>query len=302
VLGIIELIRSRVLTRLGTRLDAELGERVFAAAVADRLAGSGGAAAQPLRDLETLRGFVTGGALPVLFDAPWAPFFVAVTFLLHPWLGLVALLGAIVLLLIGLVNEARTRRLSNDAAGEALAAGGFAESVLRNAEAVAAMGVGPAAARRWRALYDLALAQQLRAAERNGGAVGIRHLVLAPVVDPVLRLVDELALAGRVVHQRHQPHQRPRQQPVEHLDDALVAQLASQMQEVLGPGDPGGIGWRTTPTISRFSATRGLSGLMSPSATASSTVVIAEAAISASCASIALCPGQRTPAAVRNGA
>jgi PrtD family type I secretion system ABC transporter len=167
-LGLLELARSRVLTRLGARLDAELGSRLFAAAVGDRLAGRSDAAAQPLRDLETLRGFITGGGLPVLFDAPWAPFFIAVTFLLHPWLGLVALVGALALFLVAVLNDATTRRLSNDAATESIAAGAFAESALRNAEAIEAMGMGPAVARRWHARHDRALAGQLRVAERSG--------------------------------------------------------------------------------------------------------------------------------------
>jgi PrtD family type I secretion system ABC transporter len=167
-LGLLELARSRVLTRLGARLDAELGSCLFAAAVGDRLAGRSDAAAQPLRDLETLRGFVTGGGLPVLFDAPWAPFFIAVTFLLHPWLGLVALVGALALFLVAVLNDMTTRRLSNDAATESIAAGAFAESALRNAEAIEAMGMGSAVARRWHARHDRALAGQLRVAERGG--------------------------------------------------------------------------------------------------------------------------------------
>ena len=170
-LGMLELARSRVLTRFGARLDAELGDRLFACAVAARVAGNSGAAAQPLRDLEALRGFVTGGALPVLFDAPWAPFFIAVTFLLHPLLGMVAAIGAAVLLLVALLNEAATRRLSNDAASEAIAAGAFVDSALRNAEAIEAMGLGPAMARRWRRRYDVAMAGQLRVTERAGTAL-----------------------------------------------------------------------------------------------------------------------------------
>jgi PrtD family type I secretion system ABC transporter len=172
-LGMLEWARSRVLIRLGARLDAELGDHLFACAVADCIAGNSGAAAQPLRDLEALRGFVTGGALPVLFDAPWAPFFIAVTFLLHPLLGLVASVGAAVLLLVALLNEAATRRLSNEAAGEAIAAGAFVDSALRNAEAIEAMGLGQAMARRWRRGYDGAMARQLRVAERAGTALAV---------------------------------------------------------------------------------------------------------------------------------
>ena len=111
--------------------------------------------------------------MPVLFDAPWAPFFIAVTFLLHPWLGMVALAGATVLLLIALLNEAATRRLSNEAASDAIMAGAFANSALRNAEAIEAMGLGGAIARRRRRQYEPAMARQLRVAERTGTVMAL---------------------------------------------------------------------------------------------------------------------------------
>src|SRR5262249_37465697 len=145
-LGILEWARSRVLIRLGARIETELGDLVFARAVADRVLRGSAAGLQPLRDLEALRVFLRGRAVPVLFDAPWAPFFIAVSFLLHPWLGIVASIGAAVLLLVALLNEAATRRLSNQAAAEAIGANAFAEAALRNAEAIAAMGLGPAIA------------------------------------------------------------------------------------------------------------------------------------------------------------
>ena len=93
-LGLIEMCRSRVLVRIDAQLDRTLGDRLFGAALADRLGGRADNPGQPLRDLDTLRTFLSGSALPVLFDAPWAPIFIAVTFLLHPLLGLVALVGA----------------------------------------------------------------------------------------------------------------------------------------------------------------------------------------------------------------
>lgn len=172
-LGLLELFRSRILVRIGARIDRDLSDRLFAAGVAARIAGRSDNPAQPLRDLETLRGFVGGSALPVLFDAPWAPVFIAVTFLLHPLLGLVAVTGAVVLLITALLNEASTRRLSKAAISGALEAGGFAEAALRNAEVIHAMGMGPAITARWQRRQTVAVEGNARIGDRSGGYVAV---------------------------------------------------------------------------------------------------------------------------------
>jgi PrtD family type I secretion system ABC transporter len=171
-LGLIELFRSRVLVRVGAALDDSLGERLLGVALVDRLRGADNPS-QSLRDLDTLRMFVSGSALPVLFDAPWAPIFIAATFLLHPLLGAVALAGAAVLLATTLWNEHSTRQLSRHVAAEAVAAAGQVDAALRNAEAVVAMGMAPAVARRWRQRQTTAVRGHAVSADRSGGFVAV---------------------------------------------------------------------------------------------------------------------------------
>ena len=72
--------------------------------------------AQPLRDLETLRSFLTGNAMFAFFDAPWTPMFIVVIFLLHPWLGLFALASALLLFALAYVNERATGPMLDEAA------------------------------------------------------------------------------------------------------------------------------------------------------------------------------------------
>jgi ABC-type protease/lipase transport system fused ATPase/permease subunit len=76
--AILELTRSRIMVRLGAQLDRQLAPALFFAQIRDRLAGQGGG--EPIRDLETLRGFLTGPALAALFDAPWTPVFITIIF------------------------------------------------------------------------------------------------------------------------------------------------------------------------------------------------------------------------------
>src|SRR5713101_2006064 len=67
------------------------------AAMARASLGPGRGGGQALRDFDTVRQFLSGAAIFSLFDAPWMPVTIAVVFLLHPVLGAIATLGAVVL-------------------------------------------------------------------------------------------------------------------------------------------------------------------------------------------------------------
>src|SRR4051812_19860327 len=87
--------RARVLIRAGLRLDRLLSERAIAAMVRQTNAQPGGAKSQALRDLDTFRQFLTGSSFYALFDAPWAPLYIVVIALLHPLLGVMAVVFAL---------------------------------------------------------------------------------------------------------------------------------------------------------------------------------------------------------------
>ncbi len=164
-LGLLDLFRSRILGRVGAMLDRELGDPVFASCVVDRVHKRSEPSAQSIRDLDTVRSFVSGSALPTLFDAPWTPLFIAVIFLLHPWLGWIAVFGALVLLLTALANETLTKRTARETTNHAIVATGFAESALRSAEAIEAMGMRSGIRGRWRAYHNRAVRGQARIAD-----------------------------------------------------------------------------------------------------------------------------------------
>ena len=102
-LAVLEVVRSRLLVRMGVRFDAQLARPVFRQTLAD------GRSAQGLRDVEQLRTFFSGPTTLSLLDAPWMPVYIGLVYLLHPWLGHVALGGGLVLVLLGIWNDKSTR-------------------------------------------------------------------------------------------------------------------------------------------------------------------------------------------------
>jgi PrtD family type I secretion system ABC transporter len=197
VQGILDLIRSRLLVRIGSALDEAISGRVFdtilrlpmkVAKVNDGL--------QPLRDLDSVRSFLSGLGPIALFDLPWLPFYIGVCYLLHPWLGYTALAGAIILVALTLLTEVLTRRPTKAAASFAASRSELAQAGHRNAEAIVAMGMVGRMVRRWAEANRQYMAGQWSASDVVGGL---------GAVSKVLRLLLQSAMLGvgafLVIHQ-----------------------------------------------------------------------------------------------------
>src|SRR3982751_5154871 len=106
--GVCALVVLALLGIAGAALDRRLGPRVLGGLLAQTARLGGAAYLNGLRDVNTLRMFLGGAGLLALFDAPWLPFFLLVIFLFHPLLGVVALAGAIAMLVLAMLNERLT--------------------------------------------------------------------------------------------------------------------------------------------------------------------------------------------------
>src|SRR5208337_3058743 len=95
---------------------------------------------QALRDLDTIREFLTGTGLISFCDAPWVPIFVVGCFILHPWYGYIAVAGALLIFSFAIANEFLTRHQLKAASSNAVVAGSYASATFRNAEVLHAMG------------------------------------------------------------------------------------------------------------------------------------------------------------------
>ena len=193
-LGVLEWLRSLVVIRLGTRLDLQLNPRVFDAAFQASLEGHKGSAQQALGDLTQLRQFATGQALFAFFDAPWFVLYLLVIFLFSPWLGLLALVGALLLASLAWLNERLTEGVFVEAGRLSQQAVQQAAGNLGNAEAVAAMGMLGAVRQRWSLLHQGFLARQNLGSERSAAITAVSKSVRLALQSLVLGLGAWLAL------------------------------------------------------------------------------------------------------------
>ena len=168
--GVIDMIRSRILVRIGSSLDEAMSLRVYDAIVRLPLKiGAKGDGVQPIRDLDAVRGFLSGIGPIAFFDLPWMPVYLAICFLFHTYIGLTALFGALILITLAVVTEVRTRHPTRSATQFAVARNALLEASRRNAEAITAMGMTGRIAKRWGELNHNYVAASGRASDVGGG-------------------------------------------------------------------------------------------------------------------------------------
>ncbi|NBT55854.1 MAG: type I secretion system permease/ATPase [Betaproteobacteria bacterium] len=154
VMAFAEWMRSRLLVHTGVRLDERLSTQVFDASFEANLNQSGHAAARSFGDLIQIRQFLTGNGIFAFFDAPWAPIYLAVLYFLHPWLGAIGLLFALVQAVLAWVGHRVVAEPSEAATKAASDAGVFLQGKLRNAEVLESMGMIQNLQARWQSRHQ----------------------------------------------------------------------------------------------------------------------------------------------------
>jgi PrtD family type I secretion system ABC transporter len=169
LMGWLDGLRSRLVVAAGVQLEQAHGPRLLRASM---LAAAQAPARDPaagMRDLSVVRGFLGSPGMLALCDAPWTPVYLAVIFLFHPVLGMLATGSAIFLLLLAVLNDRLSRSAIVRAGDAARSSSTFVEQALRRAEAVAALGMVGAVATRWSRLGRSARLAQLDVARLAGG-------------------------------------------------------------------------------------------------------------------------------------
>jgi PrtD family type I secretion system ABC transporter len=194
----LDVIRSRVLIRLGRRVEEQLREPVFDAVADHALRKSRGVGAQPLTDLQTLRSFATGQGALAFFDLPWVPIYLGVIFLMHWWLGVASAVAAATIFVLALASELRTRRPTIEAVEATVKAASISDEVRRHAEAMHALGMRPAIRQRWSAIQQQALDHNTHASDTGGTLGGLSRMFRLVIQSGILALGALLALQGEI--------------------------------------------------------------------------------------------------------
>jgi ATP-binding cassette, subfamily C, type I secretion system permease/ATPase len=197
-LAILDTIRSRILVRIGVSLNEAISARVYDTIVRLPLKmGSRGNGLQPLRDLDSVRAFLSGPGPTALFDLPWMPLYVVIIFAFHTALGITALVGAIVLITLTLLTETLARRPMTAASAFAQTRNSLAEASRRNAEVLAAMGMSSRMTARWSEANQSYLTSHQKVSDVAGGFGS---------VSKALRMMLQSAVLGigayLVIHQK----------------------------------------------------------------------------------------------------
>jgi ATP-binding cassette subfamily C protein len=195
--GVLDLIRGRILGRIGTALDEALNNRVFEIIVRlPLMIGGRNEGLQPLRDLDNIRSFLGSAGPSAFFDLPWLPFYLAICFAFHFMIGLTALVGAIILITLTVATEFMSRAPARAALGLASRRNDLAAASRRNAEVLVAMGMTGRLRRRWSAANENYLTGNQRASDVTGGLGAIAK---------VMRMMLQSAVLGvgayLVIHQ-----------------------------------------------------------------------------------------------------
>jgi ATP-binding cassette subfamily C protein RsaD len=196
IYGLLEALRTQVLVRGGLKFDSTARDPIFKAVLGSTLnrRGQGG---QAFRDMDSVREFMTGGLI-AFCDAPWTPVFIIVSWILHPYFGVLAIISCIIIFGLAVMNDRATKEPIQMATMASIAAQNDANSTIRNAEVMKAMGMWGGLQARWRVRRDEQVAWQASASDA-GGAVMSGIKVFRQVVQTlILGGGAYLAIQGKI--------------------------------------------------------------------------------------------------------
>ena len=176
-MALVDMARGRLMVLAGRKVDALLGERVLKHLIRNASAVNRTASLYGLKDIATLRGFLTGNSVISLFDAPWLVIFIVIIFLFHPLMGGVAVLGSVSLVLRAWLNEKTSRQELERYQDITRRASQFMDQGVRNADVLNSMGMTRQFAAKWEALNTSALVRMQATSGRMGGILAASKFV-----------------------------------------------------------------------------------------------------------------------------
>ncbi|MEY3695856.1 MAG: hypothetical protein RL083_1681 [Pseudomonadota bacterium] len=164
----LDVVRGKLMYQASEQFDVSLRKRLFNASFDANLKNPNSGTLQVFNDLRTLRDFIASPAVTAIMDAPASLLYLLIVFFISPWLGVVALIGAVVQVALGVQTERKTLPALTEANKAAISAQNYASGVLRNAQVVNAMGMTGHIHQRWMKRQRLFLAKQAEASDTAG--------------------------------------------------------------------------------------------------------------------------------------
>ncbi len=198
IYGVLEFIRTRCLARVGVRIDEIITKDLMVKMTKAKVAAPNGSVEMVVSDIDRLREFIAGPLLVTMVDMPWVPVYLALCFLIDPWLGVVATAGAALLVALALLNEFRTRSLVKDCTIGAVKAANAMSASLRNSDALYAMAMDGRIGERWSAARNAAIDLQIEAGDRAGLYLSMTKFVRMALQSAILGVGAYLAIHQRI--------------------------------------------------------------------------------------------------------
>jgi len=199
----IEFIRSLLLQKTGLNLDTTLSPSLLADSIRQS-SKQNIIHKQGLQDLSELRNFLIAPSTAAIFDIPWVPLFLIILFMLHPYLGLIALMGSLVFLFLSVMMMYAARKPSGESQVKAMKTSAELNDFLRNAPMLRAMGMSDSIGQVWHGKNKQLLALQWQVNARTGQLLAIsryfRTLLQVAILTTGVALVLQQELgAGAII-------------------------------------------------------------------------------------------------------
>ena len=154
VMGGLDALRSAILSRIGAWFERTLRFELLSGVLRVAFERGNAFGQQLLGDLQVVKTFLGSAQIAPVFDAPWAPIFLAIIWVIHPWMGIFATVAALLLLAIAFATDILTRKKLKDMNADQVAFQRFTQQVVANHDIVLGMGMNTAVFGRMRGLLD----------------------------------------------------------------------------------------------------------------------------------------------------
>ncbi|MEZ0169281.1 type I secretion system permease/ATPase [Microvirga sp. TS319] len=197
--GGLDMLRGRMLARIGARFDEILAPRVFDLVATMPLKGAKASESmQPIRDVDTIRGFLSSLGPTALFDMPFMPIFLIGCFMIHPWIGVFSVIGGVCIIILTIYTDAKSKEPSYELTKSGAERHALAETSRRNAEAIRALGMLGHLGKRYDEVHVRHVNDGLVASESSAGISAFAKVFRMALQSGILGLGALLVIEGQM--------------------------------------------------------------------------------------------------------